>query len=189
LTADANTTVPITACDNGSYCCGGNNLVCCNATEGVWIVNNQISLTKPVSLSSSSTTSTTATASPTTSSSQSSPATQQQQNNGLSGGAKAGIGVGAALGVLALLGVGAFILWKRRKGLKNYETKDGPSQVLQHVEKKEEPAPEYPQELNVSALENNQKLELSAHKNVQELMGSHDNTHELDGRGERVEIG
>lgn len=36
-------------------------------------------------------------------------------SHGLSGGAKAGIGVGVGVGGAALLGVGAFLLWRRRK--------------------------------------------------------------------------
>ncbi|KAF7956050.1 hypothetical protein EAE96_004971 [Botrytis aclada] len=36
----------ITACPNGSYCCGKNAADCCNANEGKFIVNNQVSDTE-----------------------------------------------------------------------------------------------------------------------------------------------
>lgn len=146
---DANDTVPITKCNDGSYCCGQNNATCCNAGQGVWIVNDQIALMSPISTTSSTssvstsmtsvsttshstiTSSTTSVSGTTLSSSVGSTTalgvvtsssssgtrtpTQQPQNRGLSNGTKAGIGIGVSLGALALLGAGAFMLWRRKR--------------------------------------------------------------------------
>jgi hypothetical protein len=48
----------LTVCGDGSYCCGPNNSTCCNANEGVWIVNGQVVDVEPISSTSSSTSST-----------------------------------------------------------------------------------------------------------------------------------
>ncbi|ESZ91831.1 hypothetical protein SBOR_7783 [Sclerotinia borealis F-4128] len=45
----------ITACPDGSYCCGKNAIDCCNAKEGKFIVNNRVSDTAVVDSSSSQT--------------------------------------------------------------------------------------------------------------------------------------
>ncbi|THV53493.1 hypothetical protein BGAL_0049g00280 [Botrytis galanthina] len=50
----------ITACPNGSYCCGKNAADCCNANEGKFIVNNQVSDTAAGDPLSSQTSQTTA---------------------------------------------------------------------------------------------------------------------------------
>ncbi|ATZ50738.1 hypothetical protein BCIN_06g02260 [Botrytis cinerea B05.10] len=50
----------ITACPNGSYCCGKNAADCCNANEGKFIVNNQVSDTAARDSLSSQTSQTTA---------------------------------------------------------------------------------------------------------------------------------
>ncbi|CZR66647.1 uncharacterized protein PAC_16548 [Phialocephala subalpina] len=137
--AGATGDVEITACDDGSYCCGQNNATCCDAGEGLFIVNNQVSLTKSTSSSSSSsststsssssstnlpssssssTTSTTtlpATVSTVTNSSSPSPS-PSSTNSGLSTGAKAGIAVGAVLGALAIAGAVLFLRKKKKAG-------------------------------------------------------------------------
>ncbi|KAJ8058827.1 hypothetical protein OCU04_011813 [Sclerotinia nivalis] len=45
----------ITACPDGSYCCGQNAADCCNANEGKFIVNNQVSDTAAANSSSTQT--------------------------------------------------------------------------------------------------------------------------------------
>jgi hypothetical protein len=144
LAVDANDTVPITKCNDGSYCCGQNNATCCTAEQGVWIVNDQIALTSPISTTSptSSTVSSTSPISTTShsttsgsgtppsssaatttvlgvvtssSSSGTSIPTRQPQSQGLSSGAKAGIGIGVSLGALALVVAGLFMLWRRKR--------------------------------------------------------------------------
>ncbi|KAF7877288.1 hypothetical protein EAF04_000971 [Stromatinia cepivora] len=45
----------ITACPDGSYCCGRNAADCCNAKEGKFIVNNQVSDTAATNSSSTQT--------------------------------------------------------------------------------------------------------------------------------------
>jgi hypothetical protein len=124
----------------------------------VWIVNDQIALTSPISTTSSTSSTSSSTSSVSTtshstitssttsdsgttllssvgsttvlgvvtssSSSGTSTPTQQPQSQGLSSGAKAGIGIGVSLGALALLGAGAFMLWRRKRseGKKGKET-------------------------------------------------------------------
>jgi hypothetical protein len=181
----------------------------------VWIVNDQIALTSPISttsstLSTSSSTSSVSTTSHSTitssttsdsgttllssvgsttvlgvvtssSSSGTSTPTQQPQSQGLSSGAKAGIGIGVSLGALALLGAGAFMLWRRKRseGKKGKET-NGVSAVpvdihaYERDNKTQDSRPDFktlPQEQQAAELDGS---------------GRH---HELSGSGGEVELG
>lgn len=49
-----NNTVLVTNCENGSYCCGLNNLACCEAGSGLWIVDGKTTNLNPALYSISS---------------------------------------------------------------------------------------------------------------------------------------
>ena len=127
-------TAMITPCDGTNksekWCCGDTTACCANANrdlvtfpmEFVGMINGTIAslVTTPTPTPTptpgfvSSATTTTGTPLPTSTSSAPSAA---PQNTGLSTGAKAGIAIGAVLGVLALIGVGFFarkaLAWKK----------------------------------------------------------------------------
>ena len=128
--------IQVTACPDGSFCEGVQNDVCCVSGQGVFVVNgNEIvaaktstsssTSTSPTSTSTSSqpprtttsqpTTTSTGAASTTTGSSSAISSTPTSSPSGLSTGAKAGIGVGVALGALAILGVLIWVIMRRRR--------------------------------------------------------------------------
>ena len=97
---DSNGDAQVTPCGDISsttYCCGGNNTNCCNTPGAITIA----AVIGPTSTTSSSASSSTSTTSP-------NPSLVSNTSSGLSGGAKAGIGIGAALGGIACL---VFLLW------------------------------------------------------------------------------
>lgn len=121
----------ITRCFDGSFCCGGSNTTCCAEDHGILIVDKEVVLAHPPRTSSTSSTSTSSTSStissvatslPSTTASDesepstsSSPSTLATEDKGLSVGAKAGIGIGAAALVLFAIAGVAFFLWKRKE--------------------------------------------------------------------------
>lgn len=129
-----NDTVVVTNCDDGSYCCGHNNLECCSAGLGVWIVDGRFTKINPalVSLISvvvygTATSESTVLPSATVTSDSTSPNTavastsfsqqlqDSQSSGGLDTGARVGLGVGIALGAAAIgLLVVYLIIWRRR---------------------------------------------------------------------------
>ncbi|QDS67703.1 hypothetical protein FKW77_005564 [Venturia effusa] len=97
---------PLTECQDNSLCCGRNNTVCCSQGQGKFIVNGQVTNSKPSSTSSSS-------SSPTASAT-SSTAPASSSNSSSNTGAIAGGVVGGVAGLLLILGA----LWgflRRRK--------------------------------------------------------------------------
>lgn len=100
-----NSHVPITECQDGSFCCGYNNTNCCSQSQGSFIVDGQVTTSKP---SLSSTSSFTASA---TSSAIASTSSKSSSNTG----AIAGGVVGVVVGLLLVLGALWFFL-RRRKG-------------------------------------------------------------------------
>jgi len=106
----ANVNVPVGQCSDGSWCCGGVNATCCNAKQGVFLA-----ATVGVSSTLSSTTNPTSTA---TSKPKKTSTAIPDPSNGLNTGAKAGIGIGVALGILAIAGLLVFVFVKRRRAEK-----------------------------------------------------------------------
>ncbi|KUJ22194.1 uncharacterized protein LY89DRAFT_768563 [Mollisia scopiformis] len=110
---DASDNVPLIQCSDGSWCCGSTNTACCSKGLGVKLdaiigVANQSTST---SSTSSSTSTSTSTATGLVIS-----ATPKGTQSGLSTGAKAGIGVAAAvIAIIALAGLTRFILRKKRR--------------------------------------------------------------------------
>ncbi|KUJ09564.1 uncharacterized protein LY89DRAFT_273028 [Mollisia scopiformis] len=155
----------ITACDDGSYCCGQNNATCCDAGQGMFIVDNEVSLTK--STSSSSSASSTATSLPSTSSSSTSapiaasstgtpsPMPTNSTSSGMTTGAKVGIAVGVTGGVLAIAAGLVFLFMRRRKdtGLPT------------------EPMADYQTVYNPTKVVSEPTTEMDANRNTQELDG------------------
>lgn len=110
----------MTPCDgtrNSEKWCCGSTTYCCQPDDNplqvrLAVVFNGSLPTQSASLSSNSTSATSmVVSSPSTSTTQSASATppKNEDKEGLSTGAKAGIGVGAAFSVIALLGLGIFI--------------------------------------------------------------------------------
>ena len=126
----------LTECDNGSYCWGEENRGCCRDGQGVFVLNGQQVTFDPNATTTSSTFSSTSTIPTTTSSSTLPPATQASlPNKGLSTGAQAGIGVGAAIGGLVIL---ALVFWsfrRRRSNKKSQPSELGSEQVPPLLEK------------------------------------------------------
>ncbi|KAL8732288.1 MAG: hypothetical protein Q9166_002860 [cf. Caloplaca sp. 2 TL-2023] len=129
--------VILTTCSDGTYCCGFDNTECCDKGEGYRInprngqilIQGQItssarpaSSTRTSSSSSSSSTSTSTSTASTTDPAAAQPASTGANNlpspiatpSGLSGGAKAGIAVGAIAGAAIIAGL-VFMLWRERK--------------------------------------------------------------------------
>ncbi|KAL8944136.1 MAG: hypothetical protein Q9216_000641 [Gyalolechia sp. 2 TL-2023] len=126
----------LTQCTDGSYCCGFDNFECCDKDEGTRInkSNGQIIISGQISRSiaaatstiSSSATQETSSSRPTTnippaaasgastSSSLPSPSAVSESDDGLSGGAKAGIAIGAVAGVALVAGL-LFLLYRERR--------------------------------------------------------------------------
>ncbi|PQE22652.1 transmembrane alpha-helix domain-containing protein [Rutstroemia sp. NJR-2017a BVV2] len=128
----------ITACPNGSFCCGINAQECCNANQGKFIVDNQVVDSPGVSSdagessSSPKATQTTRVSPASTTASNdrtgvastvyqseptSSPTSVPETENGSSSTTKSsiiGISVGIGLGAVVLLAAWMF-LWRRRK--------------------------------------------------------------------------
>ncbi|KAE8452503.1 hypothetical protein EG329_000406 [Mollisiaceae sp. DMI_Dod_QoI] len=124
---DASDNVPLRQCSDGSWCCGSTNTTCCSERLGVKLdavigVANQSSSTSSTSISSTSTpsTSTPSTSSFTSTSTSTATgsanlATPKDTQSGLSAGAKAGIGIAAAvIAIIALTGLTWFILRKKK---------------------------------------------------------------------------
>lgn len=116
--ADGDTLV--TLCSDQSYCCGLNNTACCEKGDGVWIRDGSPTNINPNSTdagSSETNNSTQATTGAATNTTDSSPGLVSPQSttreSGLSGGAIAGIVIGAILLIL-IFGL-AYLLTARRK--------------------------------------------------------------------------
>ncbi|CAI6273796.1 unnamed protein product [Periconia digitata] len=144
----------VTPCDtpagNSSrrWCCGFQNKDCCNEDNGKPIetlaltfgASTSSSTLAPVSLPTDSTAPSQSSPNPSTtsvpimpsSSPFTNPSTPQQiksEDEGMSAGAKAGLGIGIALGVVALLGMGYF-LGARLRNNKNNTTATGPYAMM-----------------------------------------------------------
>ena len=132
---DVNVT-PCDGTDSSEYWCCGNSTACCgdDASFGKEKVD-RVFLGIISSSSMSSIASSTSTSMPLSSSSPSSTSTPSptttppnDDSGGLSTGAKAGIGVGAAFGVIALLALGAFI------GRRSYKKKKETAEMTTYYE-------------------------------------------------------
>jgi hypothetical protein len=102
----------ITACPNGSFCCGINAQDCCNANEGKFIVNDQVSDSPGVSSNAGDSSS-----SPKPTQTASVPETGPELRNGISKATKSsiiGISIGVGLGAMAVVAA-LIILWRRKK--------------------------------------------------------------------------
>lgn len=107
--------VELTPCDDGSYCDGGSNLLCCQQGLGYFIKNGTQTRVNPKQTSSTPTASSSPSASPSSSAS----------SGGLSTGAKAGIGVGVAIAVLAIIAFAFFFISRRRSRRQNNKEQAG----------------------------------------------------------------
>lgn len=109
----------ITQCDNGSYCCGSNDISksCCSIDNGVWLVNGTTTRVNPnpsasrSSSSSAPTSSTTGSAASSASPARSQAATKEKTTTG----AIAGGVVGGVLGLAAIAGAGLWLFFRRRR--------------------------------------------------------------------------
>ncbi|KAL8853676.1 MAG: hypothetical protein Q9221_001487 [Calogaya cf. arnoldii] len=123
--------VVLTTCDDGSYCCGVRADDCCDAGRGYNVdpSNGQIIVQNKTrsATSTTSSSSTSSTAAPATTTSSATAATAGAAetganalpspipaSDGLSGGAKAGIAIGAVAGVAIIAGL-AFLLSRERR--------------------------------------------------------------------------
>ncbi|KAL9633395.1 MAG: hypothetical protein Q9204_003415 [Flavoplaca sp. TL-2023a] len=114
----------LTVCDDGTYCCGARNFECCDAGRGYQVDpnNGQILVKSNTQTSTSTSSSSSTTAAPLTSASTTTaptaapalPSPTTTPSSGLSGGAKAGIAIGAVAGVAIIAGL-AFLLFRERK--------------------------------------------------------------------------
>ncbi|KAH9223775.1 hypothetical protein DL95DRAFT_517846 [Leptodontidium sp. 2 PMI_412] len=125
---DATDNVAVGQCSDGSWCCGGVNVTCCNLKQGI-VIAATIGFSSTSSKTSSSTsastpTSTTPLTNPTTSATDILPASTTPSpsasvisvaTDGLGNGAKIGIGVGIAGVVVAIAAIAAFFLLKRQR--------------------------------------------------------------------------
>ncbi|PQE20344.1 transmembrane alpha-helix domain-containing protein [Rutstroemia sp. NJR-2017a BBW] len=127
----------VTACPNGSFCCGVNAQDCCNANQGKFIVNNQVAdspgsssdagessssskatqtnRVSPASTASNHMTGTASTAYQ--SDATSSPTSVPETKNGISSTTKStiiGVSIGIGLGAVVLF-AGYMFFWRRRK--------------------------------------------------------------------------
>ncbi|KAF2821069.1 hypothetical protein CC86DRAFT_470840 [Ophiobolus disseminans] len=102
-------------CPDGTWCCGADETAsCCTNNAAVKFklaatvgVSPLPSPTSTVAISTSSAAASTATPPPASE--------RLTSSNGLSTGAKAGIGAGVALGVLALIGLAVLVWWRRKQ--------------------------------------------------------------------------
>ncbi|ERF74581.1 hypothetical protein EPUS_00711 [Endocarpon pusillum Z07020] len=101
--------VNVYPCEDGSYCYGNNNRACCAQQQGYFIVNgdqtrqNLSETTSSISSSPSSTSTATGSSSTIIPSTSAAPPIPNSSPNSLSSGARAGIGVGVAVGALVIL--------------------------------------------------------------------------------------
>jgi hypothetical protein len=102
-----NSHVPVTECQDGSFCCGNNNTKCCSAGQGSFVVNGQVTISKPSS--TSSTTSSTSTATST-----SSVVVAMTSKSSSNTGAIAGGVVGGVVGLVLILGAIWFFVRRRK---------------------------------------------------------------------------
>jgi hypothetical protein len=140
---DPTQNVALSQCPDGSWCCGGSfNSTCCNDKLGVKIdaivgVSNTTSSSSTSSISSTSTSSilSTSTSPGSANSATTTPSNSpvaQTGHSSLSGGAKAGIGIGVGLAAVLIVAavVAYFTCWKRRsKGAVGGPVDGGPSEL------------------------------------------------------------
>ena len=103
--------VYITVCNDGSYCCNDNDVAkaCCNTGQGVFIRNGEEVPHNAVSSTTSTSSSSTSTASA------SSSARSSNTNHTSNTGAIVGGVVGGVLGLIALAGLGFFLLKRHQR--------------------------------------------------------------------------
>lgn len=117
----------VTECPGGSFCYGNQNFDCCNANQGVYVVNGeQMPHNFNATSTSSSSTSTTSQSATSTSNAPAMTTTATSPGilgSGLSSGAKIGIGVGVALGgLLVLLLLVWYVMSRRRRNAQSYNS-------------------------------------------------------------------
>ena len=109
-TKQASMDVQITPCNDGSYCCGdptkATSQACCDSGQGVFIKNGR-EVPKTASVASSSTVPTASTSSP--------PQVDKTKHSSDTGAIVGGV-VGGVAGLLALVGVVSYLLYRRRRG-------------------------------------------------------------------------
>ena len=136
---DSGNDIPMTRCPDGSYCTGtgGAATPCCDNNQGFFILANlTVTQQNPNTTASASTSSTTSTSmvsstssmAVTASSSAASPTATSSSttSSGLSTGAKAGIGVGAAIAALAILGLLFWVAKLRRSNVQRRAVQETP---------------------------------------------------------------
>jgi hypothetical protein len=114
-------------CDDGSFCYGVDNLACCAQGQGVFLLNGEQVAVNPnaTTTSSSSVTSTPTSTSAISSTFSTSPIPTHSSTGGLSTGAKAGIGVSAALGALLIIALVCWLTWRRTRKSRMDHTSKG----------------------------------------------------------------
>lgn len=156
--------MPVTVCDDGSYCCGNTDLAkqCCYSHEGYVLINGDAVLAGSVNASASGTTSASSTftgivsfSSSATSTSTSGTASPSQQTQTAPKTNTAAIAGGVVTGVLGivLIAVGTWLFFKRWKNtMANKSGSHGSPRIAEfsaQTERHELPDPQKPLEVMV----------------------------------------
>lgn len=139
----------VTQCDNGSYCCGRNDISksCCTSENGVWLVNGTTTRVNPNPSASRSssisapTSSTTGSAAPSARPASSEAPTEEKKTNT---GAIAGGVAGGVLGLAAIAVAGLWLFFRRRRAPATppkYESKGLMAEAPADDNRKELPVP------------------------------------------------